>query len=187
MTHCCSVAQSCLILCDHMDCSIPDMPVPLHLLKFAQVHVHCTGDATQPFHPLMPSSPSALNLSQYQGLFQWVGCLHQMTKILELHLQHQSCQWVFRVDLRLTGLLSLLSRGLSGVFSSTTVWRLQFFGILEEGMANHSSILAIRTSRTDDSLGWLIYSFYTWAFSFFISILGHYHPRCKATPWVLLV
>ena len=130
MTHCCSVAQSCLILCDPMDCSIPDMPVPHHLLKFAQVHVHCTGDATQPSHPLMPSSPSALNLSQYQGLFQWVGCLRQMTKILELHLQHQSYQWVFRVDLRLTGLLSLLSRGLSGVFSSTTVWRHQFFGIL---------------------------------------------------------
>ena len=180
-------SQSCQILCDPMDCSRPRVPVPHHLPKFAQVHVHCTGDATQPSHPLMPSSPSALNLSQHQGLFQWVGCSRQMTKILELQLQHQSCQRVLSVDLRLPGLLSLLSRGLSGVFSSNTVWRHQFFGILEEGTANHSSILAIRTSRTDDSLGWLIYSFCTWAFSFSISILGHHPSRCKGTPWILLV
>ena len=66
---CCSVAQSRLTLCDPMDCSTPDLPVPHHLLKFAQVHVHCIGDAIQPPHPLTPSSPSALNLSQHQGLF----------------------------------------------------------------------------------------------------------------------
>ena len=162
-------------------------PVPHHLPEFAQVYVHWIGDTIQPSHPRMPSSPSALNLSQHQGLFQWVGCSRQMTKILELQLQHQSCQRVLSVDLRLPGLLSLLSRGLSGVFSSTTVWRHQFFGILEEGTANHSSILAIRTSRTDDSLGWLIYSFCTWAFSFSISILGHHPSRCKGTPWILLV
>ena len=53
----------------------------------------------QPSHPLTPSSPSALNLSQHQGLFQWVVCSHQMTKILELQLQHQSFQGIFRVDL----------------------------------------------------------------------------------------
>ena len=58
-----------------------------HLPKFAQVHVHCIGDAIQPSHPLLPSSPSALNCSQHQGLFQWVSCLHQMTKILEFQLQ----------------------------------------------------------------------------------------------------
>ena len=45
-----------------------------------------------------PTSPFALNLSQHQGLFQWVGSLHQVTKVLELHLQHQSFQWIFRVD-----------------------------------------------------------------------------------------
>ena len=68
-----------------------------HLPEFAQVHVHCISDAVQPSHPLTPSSPSALNLSQHQGLFQWVVCSHQMTRILEL--QHQSFQWIFRVDL----------------------------------------------------------------------------------------
>ena len=55
---CCSVTRSCLTLCDPMECSTPGLPVPHHLLKFAQVHVHCIGDAIQPFHPLMPSSPS---------------------------------------------------------------------------------------------------------------------------------
>ena len=65
---CCSVAQSCPTLCDPMDHSTPDLPVPAP--EFAQVHVHCIGDAIQPSHLLMPSSPSALNLSQHQGLFQ---------------------------------------------------------------------------------------------------------------------
>ena len=83
-------------LCDLMDCSLPGLPVPHQLLKFAQVH--CVGDAIQPPHPLMPSSPSTLSLAQHQGLFQWISCSHQGTKILELQLQHQSFQGVFRVD-----------------------------------------------------------------------------------------
>ena len=53
-----------------VDCSTPGPPGPHHLLKSAQVHVHCIGEATQASHPLMPSSPPALNLSQHQGLFQ---------------------------------------------------------------------------------------------------------------------
>ena len=115
---CHSVAQSCPALCDPMDCSIPGLSVPHHLWKFAQVHVRCIGDAIQPFHhSLMPSFPSALNLSQHLGLFQWVSCSNQVTKILEFQLQHQSFQWVFIQDwflLRLTGLISLLSKGFSG-------------------------------------------------------------------------
>ena len=69
---CCSAAQLCSTLCDPMDCSMPGLPVPHHLPKLAQVHVHCISDAIQPSHPLMPSFPPALNLSQHQGLFQWV-------------------------------------------------------------------------------------------------------------------
>ena len=80
---CCSVAQSCPTLCNLMDCRMPGLSVPHHLPKFAQVHVHCIGDAIQPSHPLTLSS-SALNLSQHWGLFQWVGCSHQVTKIQEL-------------------------------------------------------------------------------------------------------
>ena len=53
-----------------MDYSTPGLPVRHHLLKFAQVHVRCMGDAIQTSHPLMPSSPSALSLSQHQVLLQ---------------------------------------------------------------------------------------------------------------------
>ena len=123
------ITRLCPTLCDLMGCSTPGIPVPYCLLEFAQVYIHCISDAIQPSHSLMPSSPSALNLSK--ELFQWVICLHQMTKILELQLQHQSFQRIFRVDpLRLTDLIFLLSKGLSGALSSTTVQRHQFFGVL---------------------------------------------------------
>ena len=69
---CRSVTKSCLTLCSPMDCSTPGLPVPHHLLEFAQVHVHWVGDAIQPSHPLWHPSPPALNLSQCQSLFQWV-------------------------------------------------------------------------------------------------------------------
>ena len=68
--HVCLVAQSCLTLYDPMDCSTPDLLVPQHLPEFAQLHFHCISDAVQPSHPLMPSSPTAFNLSQHQGFFQ---------------------------------------------------------------------------------------------------------------------
>ena len=76
----------------------PGFPVHHQLLELAQTCVHWVGDAIQTSHP--PSFPStpAFNLSQHQGLFQWVSCLHQVTEVLELQLQHQSFQRVFRVD-----------------------------------------------------------------------------------------
>ena len=64
---CCSVPQSCPTLCDPMNYSMPGLSVPHHLLKFAQVHVHCISDVIQPSHALLPSSPSARNLSHHQG------------------------------------------------------------------------------------------------------------------------
>ena len=81
---CCSVAQLCPTLCHPMDCSTPDFPVSHYLPEFAQVH--CIGDAIQPSHPLTPSFPSALNLSQHQGLLKLVICSYQTTKIQELQL-----------------------------------------------------------------------------------------------------
>ena len=66
------------------DCSTPGFPVLHHLLEFAQTHVCWVSDAIQPSHPLSSPSPPAFNLSQHQGLFQWVGSLHQMAKALEL-------------------------------------------------------------------------------------------------------
>ena len=65
-----------------MDCSMPGFPVLHSLPKFAQTHVHWVGGAIQPSCPLLPPSP-ALNLSQHQGLFQWVGSLHHVAKVLE--------------------------------------------------------------------------------------------------------
>ena len=92
-----SVAQSCLTLCNTMDCSMPGFPVHHQLLELAQIHVHRVSDAIQPSHPLSSPSP-AFNLSQHQGLFQWVSSLHQVAKVLEFQLQHQYFQWIFRTD-----------------------------------------------------------------------------------------
>ena len=62
-----------------------------------QTQVHRVGDAIQPSHLLSPPSPPALNLSQHQGLFQWVSSSHQVAKVLEPRLQHQSFQWILRI------------------------------------------------------------------------------------------
>ena len=85
-----SVTQSCPTFCDPMDCSTPGFPVHLQLPELAQAHVHRVGDAIQPPHPLPSPSPPAFNLSQHQGLFQWVSSLHQVAKALKFQLQHQS-------------------------------------------------------------------------------------------------
>ena len=107
----CSVTQQCPTLCNLMDYSKKGFPVPHHLLNFAQVHVHCTGDVIQPSHPLTPSSPSALNLFQHQGLFLWVSCSHHMkntgasASVLPMNTQ----DWF---PLRLTGLILLSQKTL---------------------------------------------------------------------------
>ena len=67
-----SVTESCPTLFDPMDCSTPGFPVLHYLLQFAQTHGHQVSDVIQPSHPLLPPSPPAFNLSQHQGLFQWV-------------------------------------------------------------------------------------------------------------------
>ena len=102
---CCSVTQLCLTFGDPMDCSSPDFPVLHQLPELAQTHVHCVNDAMQPSHPLSSPSPPALNLSQHQGLFQWISSSHQVAKVLEFQLQHQSFQWTPRTDLPQDGLV----------------------------------------------------------------------------------
>ena len=93
-----SVALSCPILCSPMDCSTPGFPVHHLLLELTQTHVHQVGDAIQPSHPLSSPSPPAFNLSQHQGLFQWVSSSNQVAKVLEFRLQHQPSQWIVRTD-----------------------------------------------------------------------------------------
>ena len=123
-----SVTQSCPTLCDPMDCSMPGLPVHHQFPEFIQTHVHWLGDAIQPSHHLSSLSQPTFNLSQHQGLFQWVSPLHQVAKLLKFQLQHQSLQWIFRTYLGWTGWISLQSKGLSRVFSNTTVQKHQFFG-----------------------------------------------------------
>ena len=94
-----SVAQSCPTLCDPMNRGTPGLPVHHQLLEPTRTHVYWLGDAIQPSYPLSSPSSPALNLSQHQGLFQWVSSSHQVAKVLEFQLQHQSFQWTSRTDL----------------------------------------------------------------------------------------
>ena len=94
----CSVARSCPTLCDPMDCGTPGFPVHHQLPKLIQTHVYHVRDAIQSSHPLWSPSPPAFHLSYHQGLFQWVSSSHQVAKVLEFQLQHQSVQWIFRTD-----------------------------------------------------------------------------------------
>ena len=100
--------------------STPGLLVHHQPPEFTQTHVHQVGDAIQPSHPLSSPSPLAFDLSQHQGLFKWVSSSHQVAKLLEFKLQHQSFQWIFRTDFQLFyRLLSCFSR----------VWLLQAHGL----------------------------------------------------------
>ena len=113
-------------------------------------------------HPLS----SCLNVSQHQSLFQWVGFLHQGTKVLELQLQQSSFQLIFRVDL-----ISLLSKGLSRVFSNTTIWEHQFFSA--QPSLQSSSHIFIADSWKKHSIDFTYEHFSAkWCFYFSKACLG---------------
>ena len=126
----CSIAKSCPTLWDPMDYSMPGIPVRHHFPEFAQTHVHWVSDAIQPSHPLLSPPLTALILSQHQRLFQWVGSFTSSAQsigaLASASVFPMNIQGWF--PLGLTGLISLKSKELSRVFSSTTVWKLQFFG-----------------------------------------------------------
>ena len=127
-----SVTKSCLILCNPMDYSIPVSSVLFCLLKFPQIHIHWVYDVMQASHPLSSPSLPALNFSQHQGLFQWIGSSHQTVKALELQLQHQSYQWIFRVDFLQDWFFDLFAvqETLKSLLqSSTTICKHQFFNV----------------------------------------------------------
>ena len=94
-----SVTQSCPTFCDTMNYSMPGLSVHHQLPEFTQTHIHRVGDAIQPSHPLSSSSPPDPNPSQHQSLFQWVNSSHEVAKVLEFQLLHQSFQWAPRTDL----------------------------------------------------------------------------------------
>ena len=132
-------------VCDLMGCNLPVFPILHYLPEFAQIHIHWISNAIQPSHPLSSPSPPAFNLSQHQGLFyelavhiRWpsFGALASAS-VLPINIQGWS-------PLGLTGLLSLLSKGLSRVFSSTTVQKGLFFGTqpsLEANSHSHTCLL----------------------------------------------
>ena len=93
-----SSAQSCPTLCNPMNHSTPGLPVHHQLPESTQTHVHRVDHANQPSPLSFPSCP-ALSLCQHEGLFQWVCSSHQVAKVLELQLKHQSFQWTSRTGL----------------------------------------------------------------------------------------
>ena len=105
-----SVPQSCLTLCDPMDCSTPGFPVHHQLPEFSQTYVHWVGDAIQPSYPLSSPSP-AFNLSQHQGLFKWVSSSHQVAKVWEFQLQHPSNEYSGLISFRMDWLDLLTVQG----------------------------------------------------------------------------
>ena len=132
-----SVTQSCPTLCDPMNRSTPGLSVHHQLLEFTQPHIHWVHDAIQPSYPLSSPSPPAPNPSQHQSLFQWVNTSHQVAKVtgvsasasfLPKKSQGWSSEW--------TGWISLQSKGLSRVFSNTTLQMHQFFGAQPSSQSN---------------------------------------------------
>ena len=125
-----SVAQSCPTLCDPKDCSMMGLPVHHQLLEVTRTHVHWVSDTIQPSHPLSSPSPPALNPSQHQGLFQWVSSSHQVVKYWSFRFNISPCnEYSDWFPLEWTGWISLQSKGLSRVFSNTTVQKHQFISI----------------------------------------------------------
>ena len=116
-------------LFDFMDCSTPGLPVHHQLPELAQTYVHRVSDAIQPSHPLLSPSPLTFNLFQHQGLFQRVSSSCQVAKVLG----PSASASIFPMNIQdwfplgLTGLISLQSKGLSRVFSNTTVQKHEFF------------------------------------------------------------
>ena len=145
---CCSVAQLCLTLCDPMDCSMPGFPVLPCLLEFAQTHVHWVGDDIQPPHP----SPPSFNISQNQGKISNESAVHiRWPKYWSFNFSispsnEYSGLFSFRIDW--FDLLAVW--GLSRVFSSTAVWKHQFFSMKSLYGATFTSIHGYRKNHNFD-------------------------------------
>ena len=129
--------QSCLTLCNPWTPARQASLVHHQLLESTQTHVHWVGDAIKPSHPLSSPSPLALSLSQHQGLFKWVSSLCQVASIgvsasasvLPMNIK----DWF---PLGWTSWISLQSKGLSRVFSNTTVQKHQFFSTQLSSQSN---------------------------------------------------
>ena len=137
LVHFSSVAESCLTLCDPMNRSTPGLPVHHQLPEFPQTHIHWVNDAIQPSHPVVPfsSCPQSLPASESFPMSQFFAWGGQSTGVSPLasFLPKNSQDWS---PLEWTGWISLQSKGLSRVFSNTTVQKHQFFGTQLSSQSN---------------------------------------------------
>ena len=125
-----SVAQSCPTLCNSMDCSMPDFLVHHQLLEPSQTHSHRIGDAIQPSHPLPSPSPPTFNLSQHQGLFQWVSSCIRWPKYWSFSFSKSpSNEYSGLISFRMDWLHLLAVQGTLKTPPTTTVQTHQFFGL----------------------------------------------------------
>ena len=129
-----SVAQLCLTLCDPMYCWTPGLPVHHQLLEFTQTHTHLVGDAIQPSHPLLSSSPPTFNLSQHQDLFKQVSSLHQVAKGLEFSISPSN---------EYSGMISFRVDWLDLLAVQTTFKRLLQHHSLKASILQHSSFFIV--------------------------------------------
>ena len=143
-----------------MDCRMPGFPVHHQLLELAQTHIHWVGDNIQPSHPLSSPSLPVFDLSQHQGLFQWVSSSHQVAKYWSFSFRSvllMNIQDLFPVGL--TSLISLQSKGHSRLFSNTTSQKQKLFGT-QLSLYSNSNIH--RWLLENHSFGWMdLYKWYT--------------------------
>ena len=182
-----SVAQLCPTLCDPMNRSTPDLPVHHQLPESTQTHVRRVNDAIQSSHPLSSPSPPALNLSQHQGLFQWVSSLHQVAKVLEFQLQHQSFQWTpgqisFRMDyldlLAVQGTLKSLLQHHSS--KASILWHSAFFII----QLSHPYMTTGKTLMRQTFVGKVMSLLFNMLFRLVITFLPR--SKCLLISWLQL-
>ena len=174
---CVAVVQLHVTLHDAVDCSTSGFPVLHYLPESDQTHIHWVSDAIQPSHPLSPTSPPALNLSQHQDLFHWVCPSRQVTRVLELQLQHQSLQWIFRTDLLQDGLIWSLCcpRVSPRVFSNTTVRKPQFFSSQSSLWSNSH----IHTCPLEKTIALTVWTFVVKVMSLIFNMLSRLEKSLK--------
>ena len=110
--HFSSVGNSYSSFCNPMYCSLPGFHIQYVVSEFSVSNILCVGGTILPSHPVLSPSFPAFNFSQHQGLFKWVSSFHQMSNLVEFHLQYQCFQWTSSPDFLYEGLAwSLCSQG----------------------------------------------------------------------------
>ena len=132
-----------------MNRSTPGCPVHHQLPEFTQTHVHWVGVAIQPSHPLPSLSPPALSLSEHQGLFKWVSSSHEVAKVLEFQLQHQSFQWTGWIWLDLLAVQGTLKSLLQHHTSKASILRHSVFFTVQFSQTTGKTIALTRRTFVD--------------------------------------